>query len=82
MTSRGCTSLNDVFTMLDKCVPGHKRKLKTHYWVIMFQKKTYNTFPKGKHGDKNPDIEIGHIKKLIRHLNIDIDCAKKYLSIL
>ncbi|MHB1665445.1 MAG: hypothetical protein ACYCT7_09335 [bacterium] len=82
MSSNGCAPLSDIFKMLDNCASGHTRKAGDHYWVIKFNGKIYYTLPKGEHGSKNPDIEIGHIKKLIRHLGIDEDCAKKYLSIL
>lgn len=81
MSSRGCLPLNDIFKMLDECAPGHTRKSGDHYWVIIFHGKIYYDLPKGEHGAKNPDIQIGHVKKLIRRLLIE-DCAKKYLPIL
>lgn len=67
-----------VWKMLRKCAPGHTRELKTHYYWIGYKDKTYRSFPKGAHGSKDPDVELGHVRKMARHLEI-LDCAKKYL---
>lgn len=82
MSSNGCAPLSDIFKMLDNCASCHTRKAGDHYWTVKFKGKIYYTLPKGKYSSKYPDVEIGHIKKLIKHLSIDEGCAKKYLAIL
>jgi len=67
--------------MLDVCAPGHKRKVRTHHWCIYFGKLTYPQFPKGEHGKKNPEIEMGHIKRMARYFGI-LDCARKQIPAL
>ena len=82
MASKGTVPLKRVFEMLDHCAKGYKPKEKPHYWCILYNGKIYPNFPKGPHGGKNPDIEIGHIKKMIRFLGIPLDCAENFLPIL
>jgi hypothetical protein len=68
--------------MLDQCSPGHTRKLLKHTWCVMWNGKTYPSLPKGEHGAGDPDIEIGHVKRMIRALGIDIDCARQLIGCL
>lgn len=66
--------------MLDACAPRHTRKENLHHYCIRFNGKTYPSLPKGEHGrGLRAEIELGHVKKMIRHLGIDLDCAKKHL---
>lgn len=67
--------------MLNGCAPGHRFIEKTHHYRIEYAGKTYPTLPKGSHSDRGPrggraEIEAGHVRKLVRHLEIDPDCAK------
>lgn len=61
--------------MLDHCAPGYKWRLATHSRVITYKGKTYPSFPKHR------EIELGHIRRMIRHLGIEQECAKEYLPI-
>jgi hypothetical protein len=81
MPSSGTADLKDIFKMLDVCAPEHVRKQADHYWHIKYNGKHYSNFPKGEHGSKNPQIQIGHIRKIIRFFNIE-ECAKRLLPIL
>lgn len=74
MGSTGTVKLNAVWELLNHCAPGHTKKEGDHYWRIYFQGKTYPNFPTGKHA-KNKEIQYGHIKRMIRHLEIE-DCAR------
>lgn len=78
MPSKGTVRLKEIFKMLDECAPGHEKRLADHYWHIKYKGKHYGNFPKGEHGSKNPSIQIGHIKKIVRFFDIE-DCAKKFL---
>lgn len=66
----------EVFRMLDECAPENTRRLSDHFWRITYKGKTYPSFP------KHEQVEVGHIRKVLRHLEIDMECAKKHLSIL
>lgn len=67
-------SFADVKAMLDACAPGHRVSLKTHNRQILWNKRTYPTFP------KYDEVEIGHVKKMARYLGI-LECAKRFLKI-
>jgi hypothetical protein len=65
--------------MLDACAPGWWMKDKTHKrWVYAGDRESYK-LPRGPHGKRQRyGIEMGHIKGMIRHFDIE-DCAKKHL---
>lgn len=66
--------------MLQQCAPGYEKEAKTHNWHVKYSGKTYPTLPLGPHGRRqNPDIEIGHVRSMIRFFGIE-DCAKKHLK--
>jgi len=59
--------------MLDGCAPGYTIRLANHSRVIQFGGKVYRTFP------KHDPVENGHIRKLVRFLEISTSCASKHL---
>lgn len=62
--------------MLDQCAPGWTCKETDHFFRLMWKDRTYPSFPKKK------DVAVGHVKSMIRHLGIDMDCARKHLDVL
>jgi len=66
---------SDIERMLKDCAPGSTWRLTNHSRKVNYDKKTYKSLPKHK------DIEVGHIRKMIRHLGINIECARKYLPV-
>jgi hypothetical protein len=64
-------SISEVGRMLDKCALGHTIRRTTHGKVVAFNDKVYRDLP------KFDEIEIGHIRKMVRHLGIDKECARK-----
>jgi len=64
---------------MPKCTPGYNQERKTHHWVFTWDGKTA-LMPRGGHGKNNPEIEIGHIKHMIRLLEIDTECVREKLS--
>jgi hypothetical protein len=81
MSSSGRVALSHVWAMLDACAAGHVKKASKHYWCIMYGEKTYPAFPLGEHGArKDPEIQVGHIKRMARYLGI-LDCAKKHIDL-
>jgi hypothetical protein len=65
----------DVSRMLEECAAGFTIRLATHSRVITYDSRVYRSLPKF---DK---IELGHIRKMIRHLRIDLDCARRHLPV-
>jgi hypothetical protein len=74
MSSFGQVKLSEVWDMLNQCAAGWKKKEYTHFWCVMYNGKTYTSLP------KRSETQIGHVKKLARHLGI-LDCAKKRLNL-
>ena len=68
--------------MLAACADGHCVTHTTHHYRVDYNGKTYYRVPKGAHGDRNPEIEAFHVRKLIRMLQIDANCARKYVNAL
>ena len=65
--------------MLEHCAPGHTKKATDHHWRIAYDQKLYPAFPLGPHGArKNPEIQVGHVRKMARFLGI-LACAKQQL---
>jgi len=83
VTSRGQVKLKKLIKMLDTCAPGYSMEAKKHHSWVSYRGRTFRSLPLGQHGKRKPgavEIEIGHIKQLIRHLAIDPECARKNLA--
>ena len=65
-------SYSDVLKMLQDCAQGFEIRLATHSRVVTFNRKVYRTLP------KFDEIEVGHIRKMVRHLEIDKKCAQDH----
>jgi len=65
-------SFADIKRMLESCAPGHSIRLATHSRVVTYNGKVYRALP------KYDNIELGHIRKMVRHLGIDRECAAKH----
>ncbi len=72
--------------MLDECALEHEWHEKTHHYHIKWKDKAvYPSLPKGDHSKRGKragraEIEIGHVRKMVRFLEIDIDCANRMIS--
>ena len=84
MVSSGQASHKAIWEMLDHCAPGWKRKETPHFYRVTWKAQTYSALPKGGHGKKKgrAEVEVGHIRQMIRQLGVDPDCARKYLPVL
>jgi hypothetical protein len=77
MSSSGMIPLAEIWAMLDGCAVGHQRKQREHNWLITHNGRSFPGLPVGPHGArKNVNIQVGHVKKMIRILGI-AECAKK-----
>jgi hypothetical protein len=69
--------------MLRNCASGYEIIEKPHKYCVRYGGKTYPSLPKGDHGSgSRAEIQVGHVRNMIRHLNIDLDCANSYLPVL
>jgi hypothetical protein len=74
--------LDDVWRMLDRCLPGHERLPKPHRWNIRFKGRVYHEVPLGRHGTRrNPEIESGHIRGLVKFFQIPKACYEAFLDL-
>ena len=75
-------ALDDVWRMLDKCLPGYTRKGNEEYWTVKFKGRLYPRIPVGPHGRKDrAEVQCGHIRSLVRFFEIKEDCYKPLIAI-
>lgn len=68
--------------MLDDCAPGAVIVPKPHHNWVVWNRRTYRGLPRGKHGArKNPEIEVGHVKRMARFFEI-LPCAQSRIPAL
>ncbi|MBI5486271.1 MAG: hypothetical protein HY905_02945 [Deltaproteobacteria bacterium] len=80
MPSSGTVALLAIWAMLDACAPGHTRRQRVHNWLIRWGDRAYPRLPVGEHGRRqNPEIEVGHVKQMVRLFGIE-ECAKRFLE--
>ena len=73
--------LDDVWAMLDQCLPGHERKPSSEYWTVKHGGQSYRRIPVGPHGRKNNvSVQSGHIRSLVRFFKIE-KCADGLIDI-
>ena len=83
MSSFSTVRFKDIRRMLDQCAPGAGIAKKKHRHWVRYGGKTYRGLPLGRHGKReNPEIEIGHVRQLIRHLGINEECARQVMPAL
>ena len=61
-----------IFRMLKDCAPESTVRLGTHRYVAKYNGKACH-FPKG-----SSTLEVGHLKKIVSQLEIDLDCAGRH----
>ena len=67
--------------MLDACAPGARIVPQKHRnWVYYKDFTIFRNLPLGEHGARtNPEIQIGFVRKLVRHFDI-FDCARQHIE--
>jgi len=68
-------AFSEIETMLKRCAPGATWRMATHSRVVIFDGKTYRSLP------KYDLVELGHVRKMIRYLNINRECAGEFLPL-
>jgi hypothetical protein len=80
MSSFGVVQLSEVRAMLAGCADGSTFKTREHNHVVRYNGRTFPNLPLGKHGArKDPEIKLGHVRHMIRQLEISLDCAKRFI---
>ena len=70
-------AFKDVVEILEKCACGYELKRYPHSIAVLYQEKTAY-LPKGGHGKQgNHQIEVGHVRRMARMLDIE-ECAKAF----
>lgn len=62
----------DVVRMLENCAKGFEIRRTTHGRKVDFGSKSYRNLP------KHESIFIFEVRKMVRHLGIDKDCAQSF----
>lgn len=79
MAAPDAITLSDVFRMLESCAPGHDVKLKLHHYWVTFRGRTFTSLPKGPGAggarSLRTPVHAQVVRKLVRHLEIDAECA-------
>lgn len=65
--------------MLNECAPNHRFSEGQHKFQVGWKGLTWPSLPRGKKGDNNPEIFVGHVRAMVRFLKIPDDCAKRML---
>jgi hypothetical protein len=60
--------------MLDCCAGGHTFRESTHSNMVEFQGKMH-ALQRGSKSESDPEIQMGNVRKLVRFLEINPDCA-------
>jgi hypothetical protein len=63
---------SDIVRMLEQCASGFDIRRTTHGRRVEWNGRTFPDLP------KYDDIQIGHIRKMVRHLGINQDCARRF----
>ena len=59
--------------MLKRCADGYTIRTARHYRIVNYDGQTFRTLP------KHDNIELGHIRSMVRHLGINKECASEYI---
>ncbi len=65
--------------MLDRCAPGHEKTLRTHHWRVTFDGRVFPWLPKGPGRGKVFEVWTGKVEQLVDVLQIDSECARRYI---
>jgi hypothetical protein len=65
--------------MLDACAEGYTVEDKTHRRWVRYGGHIFH-LPLGEHGTRDdPEIQLGQVRRMVRHLQIDVRCAEREL---
>lgn len=80
MGSFGLLPLKQVWAMLKRCAPGHTIETREHNHCIRYNGRTFPNLPLGPHGARtNSETQVGHVKHMVRQLELEIDCVNREL---
>lgn len=70
--------------MLDHCAPDFETRVALHRRHVTLHGRTYRSLNLGTHSDRGPredgaEIPLGKVEGMVRFLEIDKDCARRFL---
>lgn len=69
--------------MLDRCGAGWSERLNEHHRWISFGGRTWVEFPKGAGtGGRDYEVHAWQVRRMLKHLAIDLDCARREIPAL
>ena len=77
------TTVAAVLFMLDDCAPGYVWRVGRHRVVISYRGRTFMGLPKGPgvgHASGSASVEFARIRKLVRMLGVDMECARRHIA--
>lgn len=66
--------------MLDTCAPNARIEPRKHRHWVYYNGLIFRDLPLGSHGSRNPEIQVGWVKKMARHLGF-LECAKRFFGL-
>lgn len=83
---QGSYTIADIEKMLTECTDGEAVIVQRgHHYRAVRGERMYTQLPKGKGPKGQPKhkvvVEHGHIRSLVRILNVDVECAKRHLPL-
>lgn len=79
MGGGGVIRLSVIWAALDHCLAGHEKRETDHHWRITMGERTYPRLPVGGHGERDPEIQKGHLRRLVRFFGIEA-CVEEFLA--
>ena len=79
MSGFGCVRLSAILKMLKSCAPGRIITEGKHKLVVRYNDLIYHNLQKGDHGEHDPELQLGGIRQMVRHLKLDPKCVKRFL---
>jgi hypothetical protein len=68
--------------MLDECASGYTYREGKHNYHVRWRDRIFVRLSTGEHGRSDPEIQIGHVRGLVRQLAIEWECAKRHIPLI
>lgn len=78
MGHSGTTRLSAIREMLNCCAPDHGWTRQVHNYRVTYAGRTFPRLPTGAHGSKDPEIQLGHVRQMVRQLELASDCVNRF----
>jgi hypothetical protein len=66
--------------MLSQCAAGFAATLKEHRVWIAWNGMIWRGLPKGGHGSRDHEVEVGQVRKMVRFFQLDEACVNSVIE--